>query len=355
MDEFCPVVFAVDSLVLEQYRRLVYTYVQTPHPGPHEVIIQIKACGICGSDIHGMDGSTGRRIPPLIMGHEAAGVITACGDQVSDWQVGDRVTFDSTIYCGECFYCRRGEINLCDNRRVLGVSCAEYKQDGAFAEYVIVPTRILYRLPNQVSFIQAAMVEPLSIAFHAVKRTPLSLNDSAIVVGAGMIGLLVIQALRLAGCGQIIAVDLDEGRLKLAQTLGADHGLLGNRQEELIQKIQALTGGKGADAAFEVVGSTPSFLTALQSLRKGGSLTMVGNLASKVDLLLQTAVTRQLTLYGSCASNGEYPACLDMLGRGVVHVEPLISATAPLSEGADWFNRLYAGEPGLMKVILTNS
>lgn len=164
------------ALVLEQYRQLIYTDVQTPHPGPHEVIIQVKACGICGSDIHGMDGSTGRRIPPLIMGHEAAGVIMAFGDQVSNWQVGDRVTFDSTIYCGECFYCQRGDINLCDNRRVLGVSCAEYKQDGAFAEYVIVPTRILYRLPYQVSFIQAAMVEPLSVAFHAVKRTPLSLN-----------------------------------------------------------------------------------------------------------------------------------------------------------------------------------
>ncbi len=342
------------ALVLEQYRQLIYTDVQLPHPGPDEVLIQVKACGICGSDIHGMDGSTGRRIPPLIMGHEAAGVIAASGDLASEWQVSDRVTFDSTIYCGECFYCQRGEINLCDNRRVLGVSCAEYKQDGAFAEFVIVPKRILYRLPNEVSFVQAAMVEPLSVAVHAVKRTPLSLNDSAIVVGAGMIGLLVIQALRLAGCGQIIAVDLDEGRLALAKTLGADVGLPG-KQQDLIQKIQSLAGGRGADAAFEVVGITPSFQTALQSVRKGGSVTLIGNLAPKIDLLLQTTVTRQLTLYGSCASNGEYPACLDLLSRGALRVEPLISATAPLSDGADWFNRLYAGEPGLMKVILTNS
>ncbi len=276
------------ALLLEKYLQLIYTDVQTPHPGPDEVMIQVKACGICGSDIHGMDGSSGRRIPPLVMGHEAAGVISALGDQVTEWQVGDRVTFDSTIYCGECFYCRRGEVNLCDNRRVLGVSCADYKQDGAFAEYIIVPRRILYRLPEEVSFIQAAMVEPLSVAVHAVHRTPISLNDSAVVVGAGMIGLLVIQALRLAGCGQIIAVDLDEGRLELAQTLGADYGLPGNPQDDLIRKIQALTGGRGADVAFEVVGSPPSFQTALQSLRKGGVLTLIGNLAPKVDLLLQS-------------------------------------------------------------------
>ena len=204
------------ALVLEQPNQLVYQDVPQPVIGPDDVLIQVKATGICGSDIHGMDGSTGRRIPPIIMGHEAAGMIAQVGAEVSGWQVGDRVTFDSTVYCGTCYYCRRGEINLCDNRRVLGVSCAEYRQHGAFAEYVGVPQHILYRLPDTLTFTQAAMVEPVSIAVHAVERTPLALNDTAVVVGAGMIGLLVVQALRAAGCGQIIAVDLDPGRLALA-------------------------------------------------------------------------------------------------------------------------------------------
>src|SRR5439155_26012868 len=121
------------------------------------------------------------------------------------------VTFDSTVYCGECWYCLQGSVSLCENRRVLGVSCADYRRHGAFAEYVAVPQRILYRLPENLSFEQAAMVEAVSVAVHAVKRTPLALNASVAVVGTGMIGLLVVQVLRARGCGQIIAIDLDEG------------------------------------------------------------------------------------------------------------------------------------------------
>jgi len=197
----------VKALVMTEYKRFEVQDVPVPELGPEDVLIQVKACGICGSDVHGMDGSSGRRIPPVIMGHEAAGVIAQTGAAVSGWSVGDHVTFDSTVYCGKCYYCRRGLINLCDDRRVLGVSCPEYRQNGAFAEYVAVPHRVLYRLPAGLSFERASMVEGLSVAFHAVGRTPIALNDSAVVVGAGMIGLLVVQSLRLAGCGQVIAVD----------------------------------------------------------------------------------------------------------------------------------------------------
>jgi L-iditol 2-dehydrogenase len=339
------------ALILEEYGRLEYRDVPDPLLGARDVLLQIKACGICGSDVHGLDGSTGRRIPPVIMGHEAAGVVADVGSDVTDWQPGDRVTFDSTIYCGECHFCRRGEANLCEDRRVLGVSCGDYRQDGAFAEYVAVPQHILYRLPDGLDFAQAAMVEALSIAFHAVRRTPITLNDTVVVVGAGMIGLLVIQTLRAAGCGQIIAVDLDRDRLDLACALGADQGLQSDA-DDIISIVQGQTGGRGADLAFEVVGISPTLNLALACLRKGGSLAMVGNLAPKTDFPLQSAVTRELTLYGSCSSNGEYPACLDMIARGAVDVGALISATAPLSEGAAWFDRLHNREPGLMKVIL---
>src|ERR1035437_9404128 len=136
------------ALVLKEYKRFACEEVPAPEAGPADVIVAVKACGICGSDVHGMDGSTGRRRPPIIMGHEAAGIISSVGSGVTDWAAGDRVTFDSTIYCGHCEFCRRGLINLCDNRRVLGVSCEDYRQNGAFAEYVAVPQHILYRLPD---------------------------------------------------------------------------------------------------------------------------------------------------------------------------------------------------------------
>src|SRR5947208_8818334 len=173
------------ALLLSKYRSFEIADLPVPQPGPEEVLIRVAACGICGSDVHGYDGSTGRRIPPIVMGHEAAGVVGEIGSGVADFVPGDRVTFDSTIYCGECFFCRRGQINLCDRRRVLGVSCGDYRQNGAFAEYVVVPSRIAMTLPAGLSFEHAAMVEAVSIALHAVRRARIDLNDSALVVGAG--------------------------------------------------------------------------------------------------------------------------------------------------------------------------
>lgn len=339
------------ALSLTAYNHFVYQEVPDPKIADHEVLVRVRACGICGSDVHGMDGSTGRRVPPIIMGHEAAGVIAEVGKQVAGWHQGDRVTFDSTISCGECWYCRRGAINLCDHRRVLGVSCEDYRQAGAFAEYVALPDRILYRLPDAVSFDQASMVEPVSVAVHAVGLTPVSLGHTAVVVGAGMVGLLVVQALRAAGCGKIIAVDLEPQKLKLALALGADASLKAD-ECDVPAEVRDLTHGRGADVALEVVGLSPTIKTAVASLRKGGSLTLVGNLQPSVDIPLQAVVTRQLTLVGSCASNGEYPACLELLERRAINTEALVSATPPLSDGAAWFKRLYDREPGFLKVIL---
>ncbi len=330
------------ALLLKEYGHLSYEDAPDPVVGPGEVLIRVAAGGICGSDVHGMDGSTGRRVPPLIMGHEAAGVIAAVGDGVTEWRVGDRVTFDSTISCGECWFCRRGQINLCDARRVLGVSCDEYRREGAFAEFVVVPPRVLYRLPDDLSFARACLVEPLSVAVHAVSLAPVSLNDRALVIGAGVIGLLIIQSLRAAGCGEIVAADLDPGRLEMALALGAERALPTGAMDV-----------RDVDLAFDAVGVAATVEAAAQSVRKGGHVVLVGNLSPRVEFPLQAVVARQLTLAGSCASAGEYPTCLDLMARGLVQVDPLISAVAPLAEGAAWFARLAAGERGLMKVILT--
>lgn len=339
------------ALMLRDYNQFSVEDVHLPEYGKDDVLIRVKACAICGSDVHGMDGSTGRRIPPIIMGHEAAGIIEEVGENVKNYKPGERVTFDSTIYCGKCYFCRRGEFNLCDDRKVLGVSCGDYRLHGAFAEYVSVPQHILYPLPDKVSFERAAMVEPLSIAFHAVRRSSVLLNDTAVVVGAGMIGLLVIQLLKINGCGKIIAVDMVSEKLEMAKKFGADVGLRAD-QLDIPAEVFKLTSNRGADIAFEVVGIAPTIQTAIASLKKGGTLTLVGNLKPSVDFPLQSVVTRQISLNGSCASAGEYPECLDLIASGRVDVDSFISKVAPLSEGAMWFERLYKAESGLMKVIL---
>jgi L-iditol 2-dehydrogenase len=339
------------GLLLKQYMDLEVTDLPKPEIGPGDVLVRVRACGICGSDVHGLDGSTGRRIPPLVMGHEAAGVIAEAGRNVKQWKPGDRVTFDSTVSCGHCHFCRRGDINLCDNRQVLGVSCGDYRRNGAFAEYVAVPENILYRLPDALSFDHAAMIEAVSIAVHAVNLTPRSLGDTAVVVGSGMIGQLTIQAAKVAGFSRVFAVDVDDAKLERARKLGADE-TFNSKTCDAAAEIVARTGGHGADAALEAVGATDPIRTAIASVRKGGTVTLIGNIAPKIELPLQAVVTRQIRLQGSCASSGEYPACIELLSSGAIRVDTMISARTPLEEAPSWFDRLYRHEPNLMKVIV---
>lgn len=373
------------ALVLTAASEFSYdTSFPEPTPSAGEVLVNIKACGICGSDIHGMDGRSGRRQPPIVMGHEAAGEIVAVGEGVTDWEIGDRVTFDSTEYCGECDECQAGYVNLCPKRKVLGVSPGEYRRHGCFAEKIVLPERILYRIPDSLAFEKAAFAEPVSIALHAVNLAdgievgeafadPVEEEEEpkaescghgcechgpeeakggvAVVVGAGLIGLLVVQALKARGWERVIAVDLDEKRLELAKKLGASDAFHA-KQEGLAAHIREICGGDGADASFEVVGAAAPLDLAIRSVRKGGQVILIGNLQPNTPFPLQEVVTRQLTIKGSCSCAGEYPEAIRRIEDGSIQVEPLLSAVAPLEEGAGWFQRLYDNKEGLLKVVL---
>jgi len=339
------------ALLLSKYRSLEIADLPTPVPAADEVLIRVAACGICGSDVHGYDGSSGRRIPPIVMGHEAAGVVASVEAGVNKITEGDRVTFDSTIFCGTCDFCRRGEINLCDHRQVLGVSCPDYRRHGAFAEYVVVPARIVYKLPDRMSFEEAAMLEAVAVALHAVSLSEVSAGSSVLVVGAGMIGLLILQALRVAGSSRILVADIDDSRLVLAKKLGASEVLRADEPDILSRILQFST--TGVDLAVEAVGRNETVRLAIDSIRKGGRVTLVGNISPEITLPLQKVVTRQIRLQGSCASAGEYPRAIELVASGAIDVKGLITAVAPLADGPHWFERLYARESNLMKVVLT--
>ena len=340
------------ALVLEAYNKFVFRDYPDPKlRGPDDVLVRVRAAAICGSDVHGMDGSTGRRVPPIVMGHEAAGEIVEVGSGVGDYKPGDRVTFDSTEYCGECFHCRRGEVNLCENRRVLGVSCSDYRRDGTFAEYIVLPRRILYRIPEGLDFVGASIAEPAAVAAHAAAITPIAMGDSMAVVGAGLIGLLLIQILRAHSPATIIALETDPERRAAALAAGAS-AALDPTAPETPAAILSLSAGRGVDRCFEAVGATAPIATAIAATRKGGSVTLIGNVSPHVEIPLQSVVTRQITLLGSCATAGEYPLVLDLLAKGAIDARSIVSAVAPLSEGASWFSRLYAREKGLLKVVL---
>jgi 2-desacetyl-2-hydroxyethyl bacteriochlorophyllide A dehydrogenase len=339
------------ALVLEEYNKLVYKDVPDPVLRNDEVLVRVKACGICGSDIHGLDGSTGRRIPPMIMGHEASGIIVKTGDEVKGWKSGDRVTFDSTVYPLNDWFTLEGKYNLSDNREVLGVSPGTYKRDGAFAEYIAIPQHILYKIPGNVSFEQAAMVEAVAVALHSINISGFKAGDRCLVVGTGMIGTFIIKLLKLSGASKIIAIDINAKRLGQSAIAGADHTFL-STEPGLSGEIALLTDNRGADISYEAVGKSVSVNIAIDALRKGGTVVLVGNVSSKVEFPLQKVVTRELKVFGSCAIRGEYNVVLNLLETGKINVDDQISAIAPLSDGAHWFDKLYRKEEELNKVIL---
>jgi L-iditol 2-dehydrogenase len=339
------------ALLLTAPGVLEYTDVPEPDVGDDDLLVRVEAVGICGSDVHGMDGSSGRRVPPLVMGHEAAGVVEAVGRSVTGWAAGDAVTFDSTVYCGRCGFCSAGLTNLCDDRRVLGVAQGEWRRDGAFAERVAVPARIVHRLPPGMSMVEAALTEPLTVALHAASRAPVTAADSVLVIGAGLIGLLIVAAMREAGCERVIAVDLSPARLARATQMGATDVIQAGG-DDVGDRLLALTEGRGPDIAFEAVGIGSTASLAIASVCKAGTVVLVGNVVPAVELPLQWVVSRQLTLLGSAASCGEYPQALELIAGRRVDVGRLVSEVAPLEEGAAWFARLR--EPGteLLKVVL---
>lgn len=344
------------ALLLSEYNKLQVAELPRPEPGPDELLIEVAACGICGSDVHGYDGSTGRRIPPIVMGHEAAGVVRAVGSQVQDFAPGERVTFDSTVFCGACEYCREGDVNLCDDREVIGVSCGEYRRAGAFAEFLTVPAHIAYHIPDELSFPEAAMLEAVAVALHGVALSELKGDETVLVIGAGMIGLLLLQAAQTFGLGSshVFISDVDETRLALAVEMGAQETFLASG-DTLVREIMQRTQGRGVDVVLEAVGREETIATGIDCVRKGGTVVLVGNISPKISLPLQKVVSRQIRLQGSCASAGEYPEAMDLIASGKIRVGPLITAVAPLGDGPSWFERLHSREPNLMKVVLTPS
>ena len=320
-----------------------------PRPSAGEVVVAIKAAGICGSDVHGYIGATGRRTPGVVMGHEASGGVALVGDGVTSVRPGDRVALRSVLSCGTCEPCLTGRPNICIRRRGLGMHL-----DGAYAECVRVPEALVAPLPAELSFEQGAMIEPLAVAMHAVNITPIELMDRVVIVGAGTIGLLTLLAVRLRGAGRIVVTDRSRHRLDMAQELGADVAIDVDAGDPVAAVLDTFD-GRGADAVFEAVGSSPTVQQSVSVVRPGGNVTWIGNSEPRVELGMQDLVTKELTLRGAYAygTDGEFDRAVETLAAGRLDVRPLIELVAPLDEGTGLFREMAEGRLAAVKVILT--
>lgn len=307
--------------------------------GEHDVLIRVRAAGICGSDLHGFLDSEGTaRREGLIMGHEGSGDVTAVGTGVTRAVVGDRVTIDPQVTCGTCVPCRHGWISICDNKRVIGSSLRGFEQ-GTMAEFAVVHEKQVFQLPDEVSYADGAMVEPLSNALHVVNRAATRLGDTVVILGAGTLGLCILQGIKLAGAARIVVSDTSDHRLDVARRLGADVTLNPTRQS-IREEVRALTSGLGADTVIESVGIDATYQEAIHTVRKRGKVMFFGAVQDTVTVDLLPILHKELDLVGCTGANDETQIAIDMIAEGRINVNALLTHEFDLAEAQQAFDVL---------------
>ena len=328
--------------------QLAVQEVPAPTISENEVLVKVMACGICGSDVHGYLGLTGRRTAPMTMGHEFSGQIVESGSLARTFNKGDKVVVQPLNFCGECANCRQGNTNMCLNGKLFGVMAI----DGAMAELIAVPGKLLFKLPEGCSYDEGAMAEPFAVAFGAIKKAGSLKNKKVLIVGAGTIGLCILELVKLQNPEQIIVSDLSDVRLKLARELGADR-TINPGKEEYLDGVTRFTGGTMVDVSIEAVGVAATVNQAIKSLKKMGTCLWVGNSAREIEINMQEVVTRALKICGTYIyTHGEFGEVIDIMGAGGVKAERLISKTVSLQEAPDAFKALHGQPDSFIKILI---
>jgi len=332
--------------VLVEPEKIVIEEVERPKPGEGEVLIRVEVCGICGSDIHMFHGTHPFVKPPIVQGHEFSGVVEEIGPGVSRIEVGKRVTVEPSLICGRCYNCLRGRYNICNELRVLGAQA-----DGAFAEYIAVPERTVYEVPENMSFEEGALVEPLSVAVHAVERSSLEVGNNVVILGAGPIGLLITQVARVGGADRIVVTDLYERRLELAREFGADITINAKR-EDPVEVIHEELGRDGVDIVFEAVGVEATINQAIEMVRKGAEIVVVGVYGKSPQVKMGLIQDREIVVKGVLMYAWNYPTAIRLIGERRVDVMRLITHRYPLTELEEAYRLLDREKEKTLKVMI---
>ncbi|MBI3939222.1 MAG: zinc-binding dehydrogenase [Acidobacteria bacterium] len=312
-----------------------------PVPGRGELLVKVAACGLCHTDLHYLDhGVATYHAPPLVLGHEPAGVVAECGPEVTGWKKGERVLIPAIFSCGECGYCRSGRENLCQNLEMLG-----NHRHGALAEYVVAPARECTPLPDEISMEGGCLIaDALSTAFHAVERSGIRPGETAVVIGCGGMGVNLVQCATLAGA-KVIAVDKVDAKLERARVLGAAETVDASALNMPLSKALRQLSPGGVDVVFEAIGLTETIQQGLASLRKGGTLMTVGYCPKDVALPVSRVMFFELEIKGSLGCPpGKYAAIVELVRRKKLDVDSLVSGVLPLGQIAQALDKLRRGE-----------
>jgi 6-hydroxycyclohex-1-ene-1-carbonyl-CoA dehydrogenase len=336
------------AVLLEPYMPLAIKAMPTPEPGPDEILVKVAACGLCHTDLHYIDhGVPTAAHPPLILGHEAAGIIAGIGSRVKGLGEGDRVLLPAILTCGRCPACRSGHENICQNMQMFGND-----RNGAFAEYVTAPAKDVFILPPEIPLVEGCIIaDAVTTPYHAVKnRAEVRPGDTVVVYGCGGVGLNVVQFAYLAG-GLVIAVDTAEEKLEWARQMGAGASLNPSQTPDIGRAVRKLTGG-GADIAIEAIGNPATMQAAFSTLRPGGRLVVVGYSDHEVALHAGRIMYREMEIRGSLGCRPvDYPRVIELVRSGRVRIDRLVTARFPLVEINEGFDRLRRGA-GIRSVVV---
>ena len=330
------------AVVIDEPGKVRVGEVPDPAPGPQDVIVGVAACGICGTDLHIIDGEFPPSPYPLVPGHEFAGTVEAVGADVTDLAPGQRVAVDPSLFCGRCDYCRNGRGNLCANWNAIGDTVS-----GAFAEYVAVPRPNVYTLPDGIDFASAALIEPLSCAVHGVDVLGSVADQRVLVIGAGTMGLLLAQLLRNAGAAEVAVVDRPAPRLDLARRVGATS----------VATDATEVAGAGFHTAVDATGAVPAITAAFNSLRRGGTLLVFGvaDAEATVPLSPFRIYNDEIRILGSMAVLNSYARAVEVAASGRVDLQSLIAPAWPLDAYPEAVAAVRSGNvaPGKVKAQVT--
>lgn len=341
------------AVIRNDPRRISIEDVECPVPGKGEVLVQVKACGLCGSDIHGfMDVESKGRVAGLIMGHEPSGIVAQCGEGAERFAPGTRVVIDPQFVCGECYACKHAWYNICENGGIIGSSLRSFHQ-GAMAEYVVVGERHLHRLPDGMSFEEGALMEPVSNSIHAVNRAGIKIGDKVAVIGAGTIGLCMIQAARVAGAQTIIAIDVSDYHLELAKQLGADY-IINSKNCDPIEEVRRIYGGIGADVTIEAVGIGETYRQASLMTRKRGTLVFFGAARETATIHLYPILHRELNIVGCTGFDVELDMGLELVEQGKINVKPLITHAFSVLDTGKAIETAVKDPNSVLKAVIVN-
>jgi len=336
------------AAVLEEVRKLSSRQVPDPGPGPGQVLIKIRACGVCGTDLKLYRGDYSARVP-VILGHEFAGEVAAIGEGVEGIAVGDPVVVDPNESCGKCEWCRTARPTFC--REIAGYGVF---RDGGFAEMCVVGERSVYRIPTSLAFEEAAFCEPVSCVVHCISRACIEPGDSVLVIGAGPTGLIMTQMARLAGANPLIVAGRSRWKLGLAERLGATHAVESGDDDQLERQVRNITGGRGADIVIEAVGTPETVRLAIRLASRGGRVVIFGFSPENALATFSPfeVLSRELTILGSWVNPYTFQRAVDLLASGALDVKSLISRRVPVGGVLDAIRCLEEKPEGFVKAVV---